>query len=83
MTRTPGLPGVGWLPDFNAAYDRSGSKTGCPRNVLGESASPQKPDINRRDFRGRLVPKAAVSNRSNAALFDHLVGGGEQRGRYF
>jgi hypothetical protein len=71
------------LRDFNAAYDRSGSKTGCPRNVLGESASPQKTDINRRDFRGRLVPKAAVSNRSNAALFDHLVGGGEQRGRYF
>ena len=32
-------------------------KTGCPRNVLGESALPQRTDINRRDFRGRSVYK--------------------------
>src|SRR5262249_31896584 len=32
---------------------------------------------------GRLVPKAAVSNRSKAALlFDHLIGGGKERRRY-
>src|SRR5262249_38858230 len=29
------------------------------------------------------VPKAAVSNRSKAALFDHLVGAGEQRRWHF
>jgi hypothetical protein len=28
-------------------------KTGCLTNVLGESALPQRTDINRRDFRGR------------------------------
>jgi hypothetical protein len=51
------------LRDFNAAYDRSGSKTGCPRNVLGESAKSRREQSQQR------------------ALFDHLVGEGEQRHR--
>jgi hypothetical protein len=38
------------------------------------SALPLKADIDRRGGHVRLVPKAAVSNRSKAALFDHLVG---------
>src|SRR5262245_11141515 len=45
------------LRDFNLAYVGCGSKTGCPRNVLGGSASPQRTDINRPDFCGRSVPR--------------------------
>jgi hypothetical protein len=52
----------------HCALIRRWVKIGCPRNVLGESAAPQRTDINRRDFRGRSVPGAAVSNRSKAAV---------------
>jgi hypothetical protein len=48
------------------------------------SALPPKADIAKCDSYVRFVPKAAVSRCSknpllNASLFDHLVGGGEQR----
>src|SRR3954451_24479589 len=37
-------------------------------------------EIARRGWHGRKVPKPAVSSRSKtSALFDHLIGGGEQR----
>jgi hypothetical protein len=48
------------------------------------SALPPKADIARCHWHVRLVPKAAVSNRSKIAfLLDHLVGAGEQARRHF
>jgi hypothetical protein len=39
------------------------------------SALPPKADIAQHGGNVRFVPEAAVSNRGNVSLFDHLVGG--------
>ena len=54
--------------------------------VRAESALASTPDIGEPDCYVSVVPKAAVSKRSEAALFDHLVGArdvGQDIGRTF
>ena len=46
------------------------------------SALPPKADIPQRDRHVRFVPKADICGAANNALFDHLVGAGEQRRRH-
>jgi hypothetical protein len=47
------------------------------------SGLPPRADIVDAFWQVRFVPEAAVSNRSNAALLDHLVGARQQRRRHF
>jgi hypothetical protein len=65
----------GWQAD-----GRSTSGQTLPsQDFCGTAALPLKPDIARRRWHGRKVPKAAVSNRSKQApLLHHLVGANEQ-----
>jgi hypothetical protein len=48
------------------------------RDFCGTAALPLKPDIARRGWHGRKVPLADICSAANCALFDHLVGTGEQ-----
>jgi hypothetical protein len=74
----------------NESYAAHRSKTGRPMSALGQkqtsraeismSALPPKADIAERDRHVCFVPKADKVRRSKElCLFDHFVGGGEQR----
>ena len=52
------------------------------RHVCVMSALPPKADIVERDRHVRFVPKADSCSAAILSLFDHLVGEGEQFGRY-
>src|SRR6516165_2068662 len=76
-----------WVEKRAVPYERPAlmSALGQKRTshqVRSTSALPPKADIGTQSRNVRFVPKAAVSNRSKKALFDHLVGAGEQRGRH-
>src|SRR5258707_5050130 len=68
--------------NFDPPYDRCGSKLGRAGDVRCTTALPPKADVHPRSCYVAFVPISDICSAANCTLFNHLVGGGEQRLRH-
>jgi hypothetical protein len=86
VIRNLGRHFINTVPQIPPSYESGVGQSATSRFVRAESALASTPDIGEPDCYVSVLPKAAVSKRSEAALFDHLVGArdvGQDIGRTF